>query len=78
MAEYKIIEKKDMILNMEFNHIEIARYYVYKKVKFIFWDDWQDVSQFSDGHSSLKEAQERIEYLEYVPKSKVVGRFKLN
>lgn len=78
MAEYKIVEEKDMILNMNLNHVEVTRYFVYKKGKFLFWDDWEDVSQYSNGYFSFEDAQARIAYLEYIPKSKVVGHFKIN
>lgn len=74
MKEYRIIEKKDMILNMNFNFVEITRYYVEKK----HWFGWDDVSQYSNGYDSILEAQERISYLEYIPKSKVIGHFKFN
>ena len=77
-AEYKIVEEKDMILNMNLNYVEITRYHLYKKGKFLFWDDWEDVSQYSNGYDSIEDAQARIAYLEYIPKSKVVGHFKIN
>ena len=77
-AEYKIVEEKDMILNIKLNYIEVTRYYLYKKCKFLFLDEWVDVSQYSNGYASVEAAQERIAYLEYIPKSKVVGHFKIN
>ena len=74
MKEYRIIEKKDMILNMNLNFVEITRYYVEEK----YWLGWNDVSVYSNGYNSIIEAQERIAYLEYIPKSKVIGHFKFN
>jgi hypothetical protein len=77
-AEYKIVEKRDMILNIKLNYVEVTRYHLYKKRKFLFYNRWKDISQYSDGYLSVEEAQERIAYLEYIPKSKVIGHFKIN
>lgn len=77
-AEYRIVEETEMIRNISDDYVEVTRYYLQKKKEFLFWSRWKDVSQYSSGYFSVEEAQERIAYLEYIPKSKVVGHFKIN
>jgi hypothetical protein len=71
MKKYRILERKKMILNMNLKYVEITRYYVEEE----YWAGWHDVSAFSNGYATIKEAQERIAYLEYIPTEKVIGHF---
>ncbi len=77
-AEYRIIEETEMIRNISDEYVEVTRYYLQKKSRFLFWNDWKDVSRYSCGYSTIEAAQERIAYLEYIPKRKVIGHFKIN
>ena len=69
MKKYRILERK----TMNSMYVKITRYYVEEKN----WAGWGDVS-CNGGYDNIKEAQERIAYLEYVPTEKVIGHFEFN
>jgi hypothetical protein len=71
MTKYRILERKKMIINIYSKYVEITRYYVEEK----YWAGWHDVSSCSDGYPTIKDAQQRIAHLEYIPTEKVIGHF---